>query len=189
MTLPARKEKWNVLYLKQVLQVFVRQWLYFFPYLIRFYKYPAVFRCVLICPSAVQGCAALAADKQPAAANDSTGIFGTFFTLHWLRAHRVIISRLCSVALSTACTSLLLPEISQEFLMIWGEKNPSLHIWLMQGYYQYQFLVSLFWNAFSEFWAGYSIGIGDDKQLCIFLDIKGILAHICVEGTGTFEDG
>lgn len=31
--------------------------------------------------------------------------------------------------------------------------------------------------------------IGDDKQLYLFLDIKGILAHIYVEGVNTFEDG
>lgn len=131
----------------------------FFPCMIRFYKYPAVFRCVLICPSAVQGCAPLAADKQPASVNDSTGIFGTFFTPHWLRAHRVIISRLCSVALSTVCASLLLPEISQEFLMICGEKDSSFQIRFMKGYNQYLFLVFLFWNAFTEFLAGYSSGI------------------------------
>lgn len=56
-------------------------------------------------------------------------------------------------------------------------------------YYQHQLLVSLFQNAFREFWAGDSVGVGDDKQLYIFLDIKGMLAHICVEGIRTLEDG
>jgi len=35
----------------------------------------------------------------------------------------------------------------------------------------------------------YSVVIGDHKQLSIFLDIKGILAQIYVEGVSTFVDG
>lgn len=74
------------------------------------------------------GCPQLSDDKQPAAVNDSAGIFGTFFTLRWLRAHRIIISQLCCVSQYTGHASVLLWEISKEFICetgiskcLWGK--------------------------------------------------------------------
>lgn len=74
----------------------------------------------------LMGCPPLSDDKQPAAVNDSSGIFGTFFTLRWLRARRIIISQLCFMSLNTGHASMLLRETSICEAMIskcsWGKR-------------------------------------------------------------------
>lgn len=62
------------------------------------------------------GCPPLSDDKQPAAVNDSVGIFGTFFPLRWLHAHRIIISQLCFMSLNTGHASVPFRETSKEFI-------------------------------------------------------------------------
>lgn len=160
----------------------------FFSSMIRFYKYPTVYRYVLISPSTSTGWWVVHHSQMTSSQQQlMTALeFLAPFTLHWLCAYRIIISQLCFMSRNTGHASVLLREISKETMIskcLWGA-GP-----LSRGITNISFLVSLFWSAISEFWAGCSIVIGDDKQLYIFLDIKGILAHIYVEGISTFEDG
>lgn len=133
-----------------MLQLFVRQFLYFFfPCMIRFYKYPAVYRCVLISPSPRSGWWAVLHSEMTSSQQQlmtALEFFGTIFTLHWLRAHRIIISQLCFMSLNTGHASALLREISKGFICGTGisqclwERAPRHQMWLTQGNYRHRFL-------------------------------------------------